>query len=271
MILDIIGFVGYFLLLFFAITWGIGVRKKLDASNWTIFGALLFLISSIILPVYNLNLLHSFWIIIVVYLITLIIPYIYAYNVPVLKSLITLFASLYANIIRIGIPNSTIRESTEKSNRAFVKEWAEKKEENDIETVMNIWLSKCISTIDTEKLNEPRPLIGACCFFIGSIDNFCQIKNIDDVSFAKYSIDILTRVNFPKEIISTILYNYFGKNSKVEFATEAMIEGGRSFSKWIQSNYSNEEPINAFSLLVNKWYKNPNLKPDELPLFVNAK
>jgi len=267
MILTIVGYLGYFVLLFLAITWGIGVRKQLDASIWTIFGAFLFFISAVILSFSKINLLHSFWIIAVVYIITLIIPFIYAYNIPILKSFITIFASLYANLIRIGIDKKIIRQSAENSTRAFVKEWAEKKNGDNLETIIKLWLSECIAKIDTAKLNEPRPLVGACCFFIGSIDNLCQIKNIDDKSFAKYSIDILTQFNFPKEVISAILNNYFGKNLRVEFATNAMFEGGRSFNKWIQSNYTSDDAKNNFSTLVNKWFKNPDLTPDELPLF----
>ncbi len=268
MLLTILGYIGYFLLLFFAITWGIGVRKKYDASNWTIFGALLFLISAIVFPFTNLNLLHSFWIIIIIYLITIIIPYIYSYNIPILKSFITLCASIYANLIRIGIPKAIIKERAGKSTRAFVKEWADKKHGDNIETIMKLWISECISNIDIKKINEPRPLVGICCFFIGSIDNLCQSNNIDDKIFVKYSMDIMMGFNFPSDVLMAILSNYYGENSRVVFATNTMILGGNSFIKWKQSNYSDIKTTKVLASLVDSWYKNPDLTVDELSLFI---
>ena len=103
MLINILGYITYGILIFLAISWGIGVRKKLDASNWTIFGAFLFLLSAILLFVLKLNLINSIWIIPVIYVIILLIPYIYVYNIPLVKDIITAVATLYANLLRLGL------------------------------------------------------------------------------------------------------------------------------------------------------------------------
>ena len=103
MFINIIGYIAYGILVILAITWSIGVRSHLDASNWTIFGGFSFLLSAILIVVLQINFLHSIWIIASIFIITLLIPYVYVYNIPVLKSFITSIANFYAKLLRIGL------------------------------------------------------------------------------------------------------------------------------------------------------------------------
>jgi hypothetical protein len=128
MIFTILGYVAYVALLFFAITWTVGVRTKLDAANWTIFGSLLFLLSSILVPLLQINFLHCLWIIPAIFLVTRVVQYLYVYNIPILKHLVTLFSTLYADIIRIGIDKVEIQKERDKSNKHFVDNWMNKNE-----------------------------------------------------------------------------------------------------------------------------------------------
>ena len=128
MIFTILGYIAYAVLLFFTITWIVGVRTKLDAANWTIFGSLLFLLSAILIPLLKINFLHCLWIIPAIFLTTRIIPYLYTYNVPILKHIVTLFSTLHANLIRIGINKEEIRREIEKSNKDIIDNWINKNE-----------------------------------------------------------------------------------------------------------------------------------------------
>ncbi|MHC4618961.1 MAG: hypothetical protein ACYTEQ_14555, partial [Planctomycetota bacterium] len=57
----ILGYVGYTILIFFAVTWALGVRVKLGAGLFTIMGALFYTVAAILLGVLGINKLHSWW------------------------------------------------------------------------------------------------------------------------------------------------------------------------------------------------------------------
>jgi len=118
--LTIIGYIGYIILIFFAVTWIIGVRIKYDACYWTIFGSLLFTVASIILPPLKINFLHTFWIVPSIFLIIRTIPYIFLHNIPIIKNFIKKSASIYANIIRIGIDKDMMSSKVKELNKEFV-------------------------------------------------------------------------------------------------------------------------------------------------------
>jgi ankyrin repeat protein len=109
--MQILGYVGYTILIFFAVTWTLGVRIKLGAGLFTIMGALFYMVAAISLGVLGINKLHSWWLLpsgfIFVWLCTLIL----AHRVPLLYSLVTIFGSVYAGIVRIGIPSEKIQDA----------------------------------------------------------------------------------------------------------------------------------------------------------------
>lgn len=128
MSLTFIGYLGYTILIFFAVTGIIYIRTKYDAGFWIIFSSLLFIIAAIILPLLKINFLHSLWIVPSIFIITLIIPYIFAYDIPVLKHFIKTAGNIYAGIIRIGLDKDMINSKAKELDMEFVENWARKKD-----------------------------------------------------------------------------------------------------------------------------------------------
>ena len=112
--------------MFFAITWSYGVRKKYNASNWTVFGSFLFTLSAIALPISNFSYVNCLWIIPVIFLLTILIPYFYVYKIPIITNIITLLSSLYASLMRIGIDKEIIKRDSEKLNKKFIEDWKQR-------------------------------------------------------------------------------------------------------------------------------------------------
>jgi hypothetical protein len=128
MLITFIGYIGYIILIYLAVTWIIGVRIKYDACYWTIFGSLLFTVAAIILPILKINFLHTLWIVPFIFLIILTIPYIFLHNIPVIKNFIKKSASIYANIIRIGIDKDMLNSKVKELDKEFIENWASKKD-----------------------------------------------------------------------------------------------------------------------------------------------
>lgn len=109
--MQIFGYVGYAILIFFAVTWSLGVRIKLGAGLFTIMGALFYMVAAIVLGVFGINKLHSWWLLPAGFIFVMLCTFILAHRVPLLYSLIKIFGSAYAAIVRIGIPSEKIRNS----------------------------------------------------------------------------------------------------------------------------------------------------------------
>ena len=73
---------------------------------------------------------------------------------------------------------------------------------------LSLWYSICMSNLKTRDLYEPRPKIGTICFFIGSIDSFCQHMNIEVSKFTKTLLDFFKEKKFFKfnEMPSEVVY-----------------------------------------------------------------
>lgn len=124
----IIGYIGYIILIYFAVTWIIGVRIKYDACYWTIFGSLLFTVAAIILPLLKINFLHTLWIVPSIFLIIRSIPYLFVHDIPVIKNFIKKSASIYANTIRIGIDKNSLVSKARELDKEFIENWASEKD-----------------------------------------------------------------------------------------------------------------------------------------------
>jgi len=109
--MQILGYIGYTILIFFAITWTLGVRVKLGAGLFTIMGALFYVVATIFLGVFGINKLHSWWIVPSGFLFVRLCIFILATHVPLLYSLVKILGSVYAGIVRIGIPSEKIRNA----------------------------------------------------------------------------------------------------------------------------------------------------------------
>jgi hypothetical protein len=127
-----------------------------------------------------------------------------------------------------------------------------------------LWHRACSIGADMNLLKEPKPMVGAILFFIGSIDNLCQANNIDDKTFAELSIKLLDKMGFQKDVIVLILKNFYTQQKKSEFALKANLEGGRTLNEFLSGK--NELAALAFGAFVREWAENPNLGPDELYL-----
>lgn len=128
--MEILGYVGYAILCFLAVTWTIGVRVKLDAGVPTIFGALFFLSSAVVLAILGLNKLHSFWIIAAGFAVSALVTPI-ALNIPIISTPFRILASIFAGIVRVGVPSHKIRAAQDAGVRAAIDEFAERQSKNE--------------------------------------------------------------------------------------------------------------------------------------------
>ncbi|MFA5238146.1 MAG: ankyrin repeat domain-containing protein [Phycisphaerae bacterium] len=109
--MQILGYIGYSILIFFAITWTLGVRIKLGAGLFTIMGALFYMVAAILLGVFGINKLHSWWLLPSGFIFVMLCTFILAHRVPLLYSLVKIFGSVYAGLVRIGIPSKKNRDA----------------------------------------------------------------------------------------------------------------------------------------------------------------
>jgi len=129
--MDILGYLGYALLILIAIYWTICVRLQLGAWTGSIFQALFYVACAILLGVCGINKLHSWWVIPCGAIINVrIIPTLYRY-VPAVFYLIELISSAFAAIVRIGIPTSRIRAAQEAAWKDTVERAFSRRDEDE--------------------------------------------------------------------------------------------------------------------------------------------
>ena len=136
-----------------------------------------------------------------------------------------------------------------------------------IKEIILLWHSVCMKYVEIEKLSEPRPLVGTCCFFIGSIDAICQATKLNDKDFAEITVTLMIDMNFPLAVVQSIMTNFYGKNERVTFAFNAIKAGIDSLLKWYNTSFMNEDSTKVLSIQISEWYKNPNISSNELTLF----
>jgi hypothetical protein len=56
--MEILGYIGFAVLIFLAATWTIGVRTQFDAGTGTVIGAILFVASALVLTISDVSKLH---------------------------------------------------------------------------------------------------------------------------------------------------------------------------------------------------------------------
>ena len=134
-----------------------------------------------------------------------------------------------------------------------------------------IWHDACVMFLpgkDIHLLDEPRPKLGACLFFIGSIDYLCQNHGVDDSDFAKITDSLLSKDVYPSWLVASVMVNFYAKDKKPKFALDANLEGGKRLGEFLRGE--NKMAPYVFSSLVREWAENPELTADELPLFERA-
>lgn len=100
--LEILGYICYFILLFITFGWMLGIRYKTDIIYPTVLGSIYFLILSIVFPLVEINYLHLLWLMPLVYFMTLLNGYIWAYRIPFVTTLLSLICDTYTTMLRIG-------------------------------------------------------------------------------------------------------------------------------------------------------------------------
>ena len=109
--MQILGYIGYAILIFFALTWTLGVRVKLEVGLHTIMGALFYVVAAILLGVLGINKLHSWWLLLSGFIFVVVCTFILYARIPLLYSLVKILGSIYAGIIRTGIPSEKIKSA----------------------------------------------------------------------------------------------------------------------------------------------------------------
>ena len=107
--MQILGYIGYAILILFALIWTLGVRVKFEVGLHTIMGALFYMIAAILLGVLGINKLHSWWILPSGFICVMICMFILFARIPLLYSIVKILGSVYAGIIRVGIPSEKIK------------------------------------------------------------------------------------------------------------------------------------------------------------------
>lgn len=121
----ILSYIGYSILVIFALTWALGVRYKFSLVSNLIIVSLYYVTACIYLPMSDLSLNHSWWIIPSGFLLGFILfPFM---SIPFFSHLIRLVASVYAGILRIGIPASEIARIRDKENWDTVNKYFDSK------------------------------------------------------------------------------------------------------------------------------------------------
>lgn len=123
--MEILGYIGFAVLIFFAVTWTIGVRAQLGAGVHTIIGALFFLVAAIVLAVTDASKLHTLWVIPVGFVFAMFLSLLAVY-VPPLFAVFRLLASSFAAIVRVGIPRERIEAAQQAAVQASIERWLRK-------------------------------------------------------------------------------------------------------------------------------------------------
>ena len=125
--MEILGYIGYIVLIFFASTWTMGVRIKLDLALPTALGALFFTSATVLLWVFEVDKIHSWWVLPSGFAFSMFCLFILSARVPVLSDLIKFIGSLYMGLIRIGISQEKVKHAQYVSNMQNIEKWASKK------------------------------------------------------------------------------------------------------------------------------------------------
>jgi len=128
--MEFLGYVGFAVLLFLAVTWTAGVRAKLDAGVPTILGALFFVVAAVVLALAGINMLHSLWLVPVGFVLVMFAGLLAIHATPVFQ-LLRYLASAFANIVRVGIPSERIRAAQEAELKARIEALRSRTEEKE--------------------------------------------------------------------------------------------------------------------------------------------
>ena len=119
--MEIFGYIGYFILIFFSLTWMLGVRIKLETGLSTIICSLFYTVCSILLTISEINKYHSWWILPMGFFLVMLSSKIMGYRIFILHNLIKIIGSTYGRLIRIGIPAEKIKAAQHADAKEIVE------------------------------------------------------------------------------------------------------------------------------------------------------
>lgn len=120
-------YLSYVILLFFTITWIIGIRNNPVVGLPTVFGALLFFISTILLPLLSLSFYYSLLLIPLIFFIVYLASVILGQRTPVIASIIEFSSNIFINLCLIGIDKQKYRLQRKEELKKFMEDWSKNK------------------------------------------------------------------------------------------------------------------------------------------------
>jgi hypothetical protein len=120
--MNIIGYIGYAVLIYFAIAWTINIRIQLGVGVPVIFTTLYFLVSALVVGILGINKLHCWWIVPSGFILVILISLL-PVHIPFLFHLIKIVSSAFSTIIRLGIPTSRIKAEQDAATKAVIEEF----------------------------------------------------------------------------------------------------------------------------------------------------
>jgi hypothetical protein len=120
-------YISYAILLFFTITWIIGIRKNPGVGLPTVFGALLFFISSILLPLLSFSFYYSFFLIPLIFFAVYLSSLILGRRTPIISSIIEFSSNIFMNLCLIGIDKQKYHLQRKEELKKFVENWLKRK------------------------------------------------------------------------------------------------------------------------------------------------
>lgn len=124
--MEIVGYIGYGVLVILAIVWTVGVRTQLGAGTHTILGTLYFVVGAVIIPAFGINMLHALWVIPVGFLFMIIVANLVVRTRGV-SYLFRRIAGIYSDVVRIGISRQRI-EAAKARTHETVDDYFDKQE-----------------------------------------------------------------------------------------------------------------------------------------------
>jgi len=128
--MEIVGYICFSVLVFLAVTWTIGVRTTLHLQTASIFGALFFVVASVVLVVTDANKLHSLWIIPAGFAMAAF-GGLLAFHFRPAFEVLRYLANAFANTVRIGISSEKIRAAYDANLKAQIEAFGSKSKKED--------------------------------------------------------------------------------------------------------------------------------------------
>lgn len=237
--MEILGYIAFAVLIFLAVTWTIGVRTQLDAGTHTIVGALFFLVSALALSIYGISKVHALWLVPVGF----VVPFAVVLLGNISRGLLFPFrvlAGVFANIMRIGIPDERIKAAQEAGLHATVEEWSKKRnrktQEDDKLAVAHRYLLEVIRVVRASlnasgvEARGEKTFLAQGLFYMGFVDALHQATGMTDDQFIELQKAVFHDLNFNAAFSAKIFL--FHQTVQVSHpAFKAIMAGGEFFGK----------------------------------------